>query len=255
VRFLVLRLEAPLLAFGDVAVDELRPTLELPTASMLTGLFANALGFDLREPERHERLQERLVFAARADHPGRLLRDYQTARLRKDTLLWTTRGRAERRAGGGTTWDEAGWGTVQRQRFYRADALVTVVATLCPEDEAPTPDALRTALGRPERPLFFGRKSCLPARPLLDRHLPVVEAESAREALFAVPLLERGGRARHAKRIPCRWPVGDGAARGVVERWIADLRDWSTGLHVGGRFVHWGALPRSCFRETQEAAA
>lgn len=246
-RFLVLRLEAPLLAFGHVAVDELRPTLELPTASMLTGLLANALGFDHREPERHRRLQERLYFAARADVPGRLLRDYQTARLRKDQLLWTTRGRAEKRAGGGTTWDEEGWGTVQRERFYRADALVTVVLTLLPEDGDPTLDALRAALERPERPLFLGRKSCPPAGPLVDRELPWVEAESARAALLAVPLRRRGRLAPPA-RIPCRWPGEEEADPDSRERWIADLRDWETGLHLGGRLVRWASLPRERFR-------
>ncbi len=253
-RFLVLRLEGPLLAFGDVAVDERRPTLELPTTSMLTGLFANALGFDHREPERHQRLQERLRFAARADLPGRLLRDDQTARLRRNDRLWTTWGRAQRRTGGGKTWDETGWGTVQRKRFYRADALVTVVATLLPADEPPTLDRLRAALERPERPLFLGRKSCPPSRPLLDRERPVVEAGSAREALLRVPLAEPRGRVRLPARLPCRWPVEEGGGEDHArERWIADLRDWDTGLHVGGRLVCWASVPRTYF--PQETAA
>ena len=254
-RFLVLRLEGPLVSFGHVAVDELRPTLELPTTSMLTGLFANALGFDHREPERHQRLQERLRFAARADLPGRLLRDYQTARLHRGDRLWTTWGRAQRRAGGGTTWDESGWGTVQRERFYRADALVTVVATLLPADESPTLDQLRAALERPERPLFLGRKSCLPSRPLLDPERPVVEAESAREALLRVPLAGPRGRIALPGHLPCRWPAEEGGGEDHARaRWIADLRDWHTGLHVGGRSVRWGSLPREWFPQGEAAA-
>jgi len=245
VRFLVLRLEGPLLSFGDVAVDELRPTLELPTTSMLTGLLANALGFDHREPERHERLQARLLFAARADHPGQLLRDYQTVRLNRNDRLWTTHGRAERRDG---------WGTVQRERFYRADALITVVLILLPGEDPPGLDTLRAALQRPERPLFLGRKGCPPARPLLDPDLPEVEAESARDALFRVPLLVRGGRLRLPERLPCRWPVGDGCGPWGRERWVHELRDWSTGLHVGGQRVCWASVPSNAFPVREMAA-
>ena len=41
---LILRLRGPLMAFGDVAVDEIRPTDLLPGLSEMTGLIANALG-------------------------------------------------------------------------------------------------------------------------------------------------------------------------------------------------------------------
>ena len=44
-RWLVLRLEAPLLAFGGVAIDQVGVTRDYPAASMLTGLLASALGY------------------------------------------------------------------------------------------------------------------------------------------------------------------------------------------------------------------
>ena len=43
-RYLMLRLEGPLMAFGDVMVDAIGPIRDTPAASTLTGLLANALG-------------------------------------------------------------------------------------------------------------------------------------------------------------------------------------------------------------------
>ena len=44
-RHLVLRLEAPLMAFGGETIDNLGIIRPFPAASMITGLFANALGW------------------------------------------------------------------------------------------------------------------------------------------------------------------------------------------------------------------
>ena len=68
--WLVLRLEAPLLAFGGVAIDQIGPTRDFPSASLLTGLLANALGWRRTEAAAHQRLQDRLIFAARLDRAG-----------------------------------------------------------------------------------------------------------------------------------------------------------------------------------------
>ena len=52
-RWLVLQLEAPLVAFGGVTIDHIGVIRDFPALSMLTGLFANALGWvslDLGDP-------------------------------------------------------------------------------------------------------------------------------------------------------------------------------------------------------------
>ena len=64
---LILRLQGPLMAFGDMAVDEIRPTDTLPGLSQMTGLIANALGWTFQDRERLQRLQDRLRIAARED--------------------------------------------------------------------------------------------------------------------------------------------------------------------------------------------
>src|SRR5690606_26406243 len=54
-----------------------------------------------------------------------------------------------------------------RQRYYRADARVIVALRLEPSEVSPTLDGVASALDHPARPLFIGRKTCLPSAPLL----------------------------------------------------------------------------------------
>lgn len=156
---LLLRLEAPLLAFGGVAVDNFGVIDALPSASLLTGLFANALGYRRTEHERLQRLQERLSYAVRVDRAGALLTDFQTAQINKDDKAWTTRGVVQTRAGGSDTYRSPHL----RYRSFHADAAVSVAVSLTPDDEMPTVQALAAALDTPARPLFIGRKACLPS--------------------------------------------------------------------------------------------
>ena len=94
---LILNLESPLMAFGGETIDNYGVIRPFPAASMLTGLMANALGWRRVEAQRHQDLQDRLVFAARIDRePHRRLRmtDFQTAQLGGNDRGWTTRNRA-----------------------------------------------------------------------------------------------------------------------------------------------------------------
>ena len=60
---------------------------------MITGLFANALGWRRVEHRKHDRLQDRLVFGARLDRrPCERIVDLQNARLRMNDQGWTSRG-------------------------------------------------------------------------------------------------------------------------------------------------------------------
>lgn len=173
---LLMRLEAPLMSFGATAVDYRRPVQPWPAASMLTGLLANALGWQRFDTVALDRLQARLRWAARIDRPGQALNDFQTAQLAKDDKGWTTRGVVEERAGG----PDAYKSPHLRSRDYRADASVLVAVCLAPADEAPTLQDLAAALDRPARPLFIGRKGCLPATRI---GLGLVQAEHAVAAL------------------------------------------------------------------------
>jgi CRISPR-associated protein Cas5/CasD subtype I-E len=74
---LLLRLDAPLMSFGGVVVDEHNPTDPLPYRAMLAGLVANALGLTRAQEREFESLQSRIRYAARRDRRGEPLVDYQ----------------------------------------------------------------------------------------------------------------------------------------------------------------------------------
>lgn len=229
-RWLILHLEAPLLAFGGVRIDHIGGTRDFPSLSMMTGLLANALGYRRTEWEKHQNLQNRLVFAARRDreNPAGLLTDIQNARLEKDDRGWTTWGEPEGR-------DGASYGAPHRRlRDYHMDQHVVVALRLRGEG-VPDLDALAEALTRPARPLFIGRKPCLPAGPLLREKPPFVHAATAYDALRKVA----GNEAR------AFWPLGEGPEAGSeVDRIIdlPDIRNWRTGLHGGVRKVIEGRI-------------
>lgn len=214
-RWLHLRLTAPLLSFGGVTIDHVGPTRDFPSASALTGLFANALGWRREEGARHQALQDRIEFGALIAREGRLLTDIQNAKLEAKDRSWTTWGRPDERAG--ATYDSPH----RRRRAFLADHDCRVVLRLAP---GVTPDlqTLADALDRPARPLFIGRKPCLPSAPLFAGW---VEGDDARAALSALNL---PGRAL--------WPAESGSD-------LADLRNWVTGLHGGSRRIAEGRLP------------
>ncbi|HWO99903.1 MAG TPA: type I-E CRISPR-associated protein Cas5/CasD [Methylococcus sp.] len=221
---LLLRLDAPLMSFGGVVVDQINPIERFPGRSMLAGLLANALGWDHRDAERIDALQARLKHAARWDVEPERLVDYHTVDLSEDFLVdtgWTTRGYREDRKGG-----SAGELTHQRWRHYWANGIATVALTVTGED-APTLADLEVALLQPARPLFIGRKTCLPANPVL---LGRREAESLRAALCAEPLADPGPRPKPSRVSAC-WPIEEGEGREVRE--VYDLRDWRNNLHRG----------------------
>ena len=240
VEVLLLRFDAPLMSFGGVVVDERGPTLPFPTTSLLTGLIANALGWEHRHAERLEGLQRRLRHAARRDRRGEALEDYQTVDLGQEFLArgWTTWHAPESRGGG-----PAKTGTHIRHRHYWADAVYTVALTLDPAAEAPTLEEVAAALDEPERPLFLGRKPCLPSRPLLLAPQRV-RAASLRAALAAAP---PDPRARpEGGYFDAWWPEDDGEAPGEREARrlpVYDRRDWANQVHTGRRFVWAGRVP------------
>lgn len=127
---LLLRLAAPMQAWGAEAKFDRRTTQREPTKSGVTGLVAAALG-----RKRDESIDDiaALRFGVRADKPGVLLRDYHTAKSDKSAYV--------------------------TNRYYLADAVF--VAGLEGDDELL--EKIDVALQRPIYPLFLGRRSCPPS--------------------------------------------------------------------------------------------
>lgn len=228
-RHLLIRLSSPLIAFGGETIDNFGVIRDFPALSMVTGLFANALGWDRGNDALHNRLQECLRMGARLEVPGSRLTDFQTALLLANNKGWTTWGSVEERRGGEKAIDSIHL----RFRDYHADLTTLLAVRLEPADEAPTLDVIAQALDRPQRPLFIGRKPCLPVGRLVAGW---VEADSILHALQLAPL------AKGAHGLRAQWPDGEGKLPGdrIVD--VCDERNWTSGVHGGWRPVREGLI-------------
>lgn len=228
-KCLILRFEAPLMSFGGVLVDQRNPTDRFPGRALLVGLVANALGWSHAQFDNLNGLQERLSYAARWDVAPEAVRDYHTVELGQAHLRdpgWTTRGTPEHRGGGRA----ARYGTHQRYRHYWANGVLTVA--LCLTDGEPSLDEVERVLHRPARPLFLGRKTCLPSSPILRGRR---EAQDLLAALRTEPADPRAGRGPYD--MEACWPPG--LTRQDTEirqrQYWTDDRDWRNQVHVGQR--------------------
>ena len=166
--------------------------------------------------------------AARRDRAGREVVDFQIANLGDigDTA-WTTEGVAETR---GRT------DNVIRYRHYLADAVYTLALALVQPDETPTLADVESALKTPARPLYIGRKCCVPSSPLLRERMSVRSLRSALEAY------ERAERSDDGP-LAAWWPDEDTPTDSDVRSfYVTDMRDWANQIHSGRRRLHHGLL-------------
>lgn len=145
---LLLRLAGPLQSWGTSSKFAYRFTSVQPSKSAVIGLLAAAQG-RRRTDDIEDLLQ--LSFGVRCDQPGTMVRDFQTARALDES-----------------------YSLPLTYRFYLGDAVFVAGVQ--------GPDALiaglADALRRPAFPLYLGRRSCPPGRPVLIRvsDLPLREA-------------------------------------------------------------------------------
>lgn len=231
VRHLVLRLASPLIAFGGETIDNQGVIRDFPALSMLTGMIANALGWDRSEDVLHNRLQQRLRMGTILEPGSQQLSDFQTASIQKSDAGWTTWGQPETRAGGDNTYA----GPHLRYRHYHADLTAWVALHLQPAGEAPTLDEVAGALDRPAHPLFIGRKPCLPVGRL------VAGWQDAEHVLAALQAWSRR-LPPHAGGWRAQWPDGEGELPLDRRSDLCDERSWTSGVHGGWRPVREGLL-------------
>lgn len=133
---LTLRLAGPLQSWGDSSRFTSRATRREPTKSGVIGLLAAAQG--RRRTDSIEDLLS-LRFGVRADQPGSVVRDFQTA------MDWSH----PKRDGGVNPMPLS-------HRYYLADAVFVAAV----EGEPSLLEALDEAIAEPVFPLYLGRRSC-----------------------------------------------------------------------------------------------
>lgn len=220
-EYVLLRLEGPLQSWGDVAVDQRRPTAAFPTKSALTGLLASALGWSYRDGARINSLQDAVEYAVREDRQPQLLRDFQTAFLGREAGGWTHWGYEAR--GGGA----ARKGTHLLEKSYLADGSFLVALSIA--SGPVTLDELEQALERPAHTLFLGRKACLPSRRFYEGR---AIGATAREVLEDTPVRDE------YDQPPLRcWAEPTEDDPGVLALEVWDRRDFESDLFAGSRWV------------------
>lgn len=174
-RFLILRLDGAMQAWGTHTFEDFRPSNLFPTRSGLLGLLSACLGIDRRDHAGLEQLAGSVEFTVRVDR--NVLRPEAEEPTPKavvrlsdfHTVL------AARKVDGSVNKNP-----VVSRREYLFDAAFTVV--IRERNNASIKlEAIATALRRPVFTPFLGRRSCPLARPLLDGG--IVEVSDAKVAL------------------------------------------------------------------------
>ena len=247
-QHMILNLEAPLVSFGAVAVDGTRPSQNFPRLSMLAGLIGNALGYARSDVQQLQQLQQRIAYAVRLDRPTanmRTLVDFQTAQINKNDRVWTNLGAPATRSGDAGTYK---YPYIINQH-YLMGTKTTVALRLDPANEIPTMAEIAEALKRPCRPLFIGKKCCLPSAPI---YVTQVEANSPLQALLELPL-QRQTVNFQAKPITVIWSTEDMQGQpdpelGPTENIFVDDRvDFSTRFYSGNRHLQQATVPTDRF--------
>ena len=152
IPILVLRLEGLLQSWGEHSKWGYRDSASMPTKSGVIGLIGCAMGLE-RGDEKLRTLSDALHMAVRADRPGREVMDFQTVQS-KEFL----------NAEGKNLAKKGGYHTIITYRTYLQDAFFTVALT----GDAQCLQEIADAFRHPKWPIYLGRKSCVPSRPVCE---------------------------------------------------------------------------------------
>ncbi len=160
-KILTFLLSGPLQSWGDEARWDRRSTAALPSKSAIVGLLGCCLGYK-RGDEQLRELSESIHLAVRADRSGRPLWDYQTVQNPGGKILNSMgKPRGE---------------TIITPKQYLQNAAFQVFIYGNDDLLHKCYDAMQ----HPQWPIYLGRRSCIPALPIIPR---IVEYPSIVEAL------------------------------------------------------------------------
>ncbi len=176
IPILVLRLDGLLQSWGEHSKWGYRDSAAMPTKSGVIGMIGCAMGLE-RDDDRLGELSEKLCMAVRADRPGREIMDFQTVQS-KDFL----------NAEGKRLGKKGEYYTIITYRTYLQDACFTVALS----GDGGCLREISEAFARPRWPVYLGRKSCVPSRPVCEG---ITEKYSTlADAIREIPFAEDGRR-------------------------------------------------------------
>jgi CRISPR system Cascade subunit CasD len=162
-RYLILRLDGPMQAWGTHTFEDFRPSNLYPTRSGLLGLLAACLGIERKDHAAQSALAASVEFSVRVDTAVERPEKEEMAckaHIKIDDYHTVLEARRVSRA------PKKGE-TIQSWREYLYDAAFTVAVGDKPD--APVAlDAIAAALRRPLYTPTLGRRACPPARPVFD---------------------------------------------------------------------------------------
>ncbi|MHB9025928.1 MAG: type I-E CRISPR-associated protein Cas5/CasD [Armatimonadota bacterium] len=177
---LLLRLEGPMQSWGTRSRWDVRDTGLEPTKSGMIGLIGCAMGLS-RNDLQLEKLDQDMLFGVRIDRPGVVAVDFHTVTGYHRTAA------GEFKHSGGTAKSlakarEHDESTIVSPRDYLHDASFLVALVVKPEHRASNLDLLECLawhLQHPKWPVYLGRKSCVPSRPIFDDLIEYNDLEDA----------------------------------------------------------------------------
>lgn len=173
---LLLRLAAPLQAWGSSSKFIVRSTEREPTKSGVIGMIAAALGIQRNDDAKKLAPLAQLRFGVRADKEGILLKDFHMVHGYKIADV--------------------------TERYYLSDAVFLAVLEC---DDKELLEEIAAALQKPVYPLYLGRKSCPPTLPVVLG----VKDEDMLTALKNEPFLYENDR---RKNVRISYEVSSGGA-------------------------------------------
>lgn len=185
-KSVLIRLEGPMQSWGTQGRFSIRDTDTEPSKSGVIGVVAAALGMPRDDNATLAQLAG-LGMAVRVDSEGTLLRDYHTVGA------GTFRGKSHSLSG---TKDP-----VITQRHYLCDASFLIALG---SDDHLLIDRVGASLANPKWPLFLGRKSCVPSKPVFEGICDATPVEALRNA-------PRAADAQGPVRLVVECDPGDGA--------------------------------------------
>ncbi len=182
-RFLIMRLDGPMQAWGTHTYEDYRPSNLFPTRSALVGLLGACLGIDRNERDSLDRLGEILYFTVRVDRMVLRLEfpdEHRKARKSPVKIIDYHTVLEARRANRPPRDRE----TIETRREYLFDAFFTVAVGERGKGGFHL-DYIAVHLRKPIYTPFLGRRSCPITRPLFCEEWQ--EAANGKEALDKTP--------------------------------------------------------------------